>query len=60
MLQKVHQNIASELIVRGVKGPSSIDFGDLFDEGIVRSLKVQRKGIDGDIGFGAANYFSHR
>ena len=60
MFHKVNQYVATEFVMGRVKGPSPVDFGDLFDEGIVRSLKVQRKGIDGDIGFGAANYFSHR
>ncbi len=59
MLQKIHQNIASELIVRGVKRPSSIDFGDLFDEGIVGPLQIQGKGIDRDVRFGAADDFRH-
>lgn len=60
MLEKVHQNVAAKFIVGGVKRPSPIDFGDLFDEGIVGSFEVESESIDRDIGFRAPNDLRHR
>ena len=56
VLQEVNQDVAAKVIVGSVEGPSTIDSGDLLDEGELGPLEIERKGIDSDSCFGAADY----